>query len=182
MKNVFPVFLPLIALLSCTVQEPRGVKFDTEKFNKQKEIWKKSDIKSYSFQYGLDDYMPDYVLVTVEVENDNSKVNIDSIDAQENPTDEQKADSPDYIKTYIEKIKSIDSLFDILDSEYQQALKEVDERTYDYITFQCRYNSTYDYPEYISISKECEGDDVKYNGVDGHRSTTFLFNLKSLDS
>ena len=38
MKNVFPVFLPLIALLSCTVQEPRGVKFDTEKFNKQKEI------------------------------------------------------------------------------------------------------------------------------------------------
>lgn len=167
---MFFLALFLIPLFSCSREiMPKGVEFDVEKFNKQKESWSSLGIKKYSFTYSFDGYMPEYIVGNTAVDNEICIVDVNYTDGSESKI---KYDS----KYYIE---SIDKVFEILNLEYEQALEDVNEKLYDAVIFKCNYNNTYAYPEYISILRVNESDNKKNkNGILVGSANVLTFRVK----
>lgn len=171
----FVMTLSFITLFSCERENPqKTVVFNIEEFNTKKSIWNNLELKNYSFTYYFDGYMPEYIVGNTIVENGNSIVDVRYTDDSENFIENNS-------KYYIDNIERI---FEILISEYNQALEDVNEKLYDSVLFQCKYNKTYGYPEYISISYE-GGSDYKKNkdgSLVGSTNNIFTFRLKDFSS
>lgn len=145
MKKLFYLFMLFfsVTLFSCTSEtEPSGVDFNVEEYNKQKELWLSLGIKNYLFDYSFSGYMPEYIIGNTVVENENGTATVTY------RTDGKEVPKENNSRYYVE---NIDKIFEILESEYKQALKEVNAEKYYAVIFDCKYNETYGYPEYISL-------------------------------
>ena len=123
----------LLPLLACTNDvKPKGVSFDKAEFSEQKEKWNSAQIKNYFFDYSFCSYRPDYIVGNVTVTEDNKKANVVCTEGSEEYSSGYKLDNTS--KYYLD---SIEDIFATLYSEYERAIKRVENGDFEYIEIKC---------------------------------------------
>lgn len=167
----------LFLLLSCTHDvKQKGVSFDKTEFTAQKEKWNSAQIKNYSFDYSFGSYRPDYIVGNVTVTEDNKKANVVCTEESEKYSSGYKLDNTS--KYYLD---SIEDIFATLYSEYERAIKRVENGDFEYIEIKCSYNEKYGYPEYIANPGKGGSSYIedKEGNMAGNSNEDFIFYLKN---
>lgn len=156
---------------SCITEYPKGIVFNEEEFNTQKEKWEKLNLKNYSFEYNFrDGCCPSLYTGYVKVENGKGTVEF-KLSEDVNSTDES---IPEEVCKYY--LTCIEDFLDNIYKVYETAVENYNNGDIVYSKITVYYDEINGFPKSTFNSTEKNWKDSK-SDLSGISSSTYTLQI-----
>lgn len=173
-KNIFLLTILLFISLqfcSCITEYPKGIVFNEEQFNIQKEQWQELNPQNYSFEYSFwEGSCPSLYTGYVKVENGKGTVEFKLPEKVDSTDESMPKEGSKYYLTCIE------DFFDNIYEVYTTALENYNNGDIVYSEITVYYDETYGFPKSTSNLTEKNWKDSKSDLV-GVSSSTYSLQI-----